>query len=144
MFLRSSDRIERLAGVELFRGFSKSELRQIDKRAKEVEVKAGRVLAKEGEPGREFMLIVEGKARVERGGKVIAHLRDGDLFGELSLIDGEPRNATVVADTPMVLLVVTKQAFGELMRSAPTLQRKVLIGVIARLREANKRLSTLN
>jgi CRP/FNR family cyclic AMP-dependent transcriptional regulator len=144
MFLRSSDRIERLAGVELFRGFSKGELRQIDKRAKEVEVTAGRVLAKEGEPGREFMLIVKGKARVERGGKVIAHLRDGDLFGELSLIDGEPRNATVVADSPMVLLVVTKQAFGELMRSAPTLQRKVLIGVIARLREANKRLSALN
>lgn len=144
MFLRSSDRIERLAGVELFRGFSKGELRQIDKRAKEVDVKPGRVLAKEGEPGREFMLIVKGKARVERGGKVIAHLRDGDLFGELSLIDGEPRNATVVADSPMVLLVVTKQAFGELMRSAPTLQRKVLIGVIARLREANKRLSTLN
>jgi CRP/FNR family cyclic AMP-dependent transcriptional regulator len=144
MFLRSSDRIERLAGVELFYGFSKSELRQIDKRAKEVEVKAGRILAKEGEPGREFMLIVEGKARVERGGKVIARLRDGDLFGELSLIDGEPRNATVIADTPMVLLVVTKQAFGELMRSAPTLQRKVLIGVIARLREANKRLSSLN
>jgi len=144
MFLRSSDRIERLAGVELFQGFSKGELRQIDKRAKEVEVKAGRVLAKEGEPGREFMLIVEGKARVERGGNVIAHLRDGDLFGELSLIDGEPRNATVVADTPMVLLVVTKQAFGDLMRSAPTLQRKVLIGVIARLREANKKLSSLN
>jgi CRP/FNR family cyclic AMP-dependent transcriptional regulator len=144
MFLRSSDRIERLAGVELFRGFSKGELRQIDKRAKEVEVTAGRVLAKEGEPGREFMLIVKGKARVERGGKVIAHLRDGDLFGELSLIDGEPRNATVVADSPMVLLVVTKQAFGELMRSAPTLQRKVLIGVISRLREANKRLSALN
>lgn len=144
MFLRSSDRIERLAGVELFQGFSKNELRQIDKRAKEVEVKAGRVLAKEGEPGREFMLIVEGKARVERGGKVIARLRGGDLFGELSLIDGEPRNATVVAESPMVLLVVTKQAFGELMLSAPTLQRKVLIGVIARLREANKRLSTLN
>lgn len=144
MFLKSTDRIKKLAEVELFREFSSNELRKIDKRAKEVEVKAGRTLAKEGEPGREFMLIVEGRAHVERGGKTIAHLRGGDFFGELSLIDGEPRNASVIADTPMVLLVVTKQAFGELMRSAPTLQRKVLIGVIARLREANKRIATLN
>lgn len=144
MFLKGSDRIEKLASVELFREFSKGELNKIDKRAKEVEVKAGRVLAKEGEPGREFMLIVQGKAHVERDGKTIAHLRGGDFFGELSLIDGEPRNATVVSDSPMVLLVITKQAFGDLMRSAPTLQRKVLVGVIARLREANKRIATLN
>lgn len=144
MFLKSSDRIQKLAAVELFREFSKGELRKIDKRAKEIDVKAGRTLAKEGEPGREFMLIVQGKAHVERGGKTIAHLRGGDFFGELSLIDGEPRNATVVSDGPMVLLVVTKQAFAELMRSAPTLQRKVLIGVIARLREANKKVAALN
>lgn len=144
MFLRSSDRLKKLASVELFRGFSEGELRKIDKRAKEIEVKADRILAREGDPGREFMLIVQGRARVERGGKVIAHLKDGDFFGELSLIDGQPRNATVIADGPMVLLVITKQAFGELMRSAPSLQRKVMVGLIARLREANKKLSTLN
>lgn len=144
MFLRSSDRLEKLAGVSLFRGFSKAELRRIDKRAKEVEAKPGQVLTREGEPGREFLLIAQGKARVERGGRVIARLSDGDFFGELSLIDGEPRNATVIADSPMVLLVLTKNAFGELMKSSPSLQRKVMTGLISRLREANKKLAALN
>lgn len=144
VFLRSSDRINKLAGVSLFNGFSKRELREIDKRADEIAVKPGRILAREGERGREFALIVEGKARVERGGKVIARLKDGDFFGELSLIDGEPRNATVVAESPMTLIVMTKNAFGELMLSSPSLQRKVMVGLIRRLREANKKIASLN
>lgn len=144
MFLRSSDRLEKLAGVSLFSGFSKGELRRIDKQAKEVQARAGQVLTKQGEPGREFLLIAQGKARVERDGKVVARLKDGDFFGELSLIDGEPRNATVIADSPMVLLVITKTAFGNLMKSSPSLQKKVMTGLITRLREANKRLAALN
>jgi CRP/FNR family transcriptional regulator/CRP/FNR family cyclic AMP-dependent transcriptional regulator len=144
MFLGSSERLDKLANVSLFNGFSKNELRQIDKRAKQVEARPGQVLAREGEPGREFMLIIEGKARVERGGKTIARLRDADFFGELSLIDGQPRNASVVADSPISLLVVTKQAFGELMKSSPSLQKKVMAGLISRLREANKKLAALN
>ena len=144
MFLKRSDRLDKLAAVSLFNGFSKGELRRIDKEAKEVQVKAGQVLTKQGEPGREFLLIAEGKARVERDGKVVARLKEGDFFGELSLIDGEPRNATVIADTPMLLLVVTKRAFSDLMRSSPSLQRKVMAGLISRLREANKKLAALN
>lgn len=144
MFHRKSDRIDRLAKVPLFKGFSKRELRLIDQRANEVHIKAGRTLARQGDRGREFILILEGRARVERDGKVIARLKDGDVFGEMSLIDNEPRSASVIADGPMVLMVVGRPVFADMLESSPSLQRKVMVSLSARLREADRRLSSRN
>jgi len=128
----------------MFEGFSRRELRMIDQRADEVGVKAGRTLAKQGERGREFLLILDGQARVERDGKVIARLKDGDVFGEMSLIDNEPRSASVIADGPMVLMVVSRPMFSDMLESSPSLQRKVMLGLSARLREADHKLSSRN
>ena len=128
----------------MFEGFSKRELRMIDQRADEVDVKAGRTLAKQGERGREFLLILDGQARVERDGKVIARLKEGDVFGEMSLIDNEPRSASVIADGPMVLMVVSRPMFSDMLESSPSLQRKVMLGLSARLREADHKLSSRN
>jgi CRP-like cAMP-binding protein len=144
MFHRKSDRLDRLAKVPLFKGLSKRELRLIDQRADEVHVKAGRTLAKQGERGREFLLILEGQARVERDGKVIARLKDGDVFGEMALIDNEPRSASVIADGPMALMVVSRPMFGDMLESSPSLQRKVRASLSARLREADRKLSSRN
>jgi len=144
MFHRKSDRLDRLAKVPMFEGFSRRELRMIDQRADEVDVKAGRTLAKQGERGREFLLILDGQARVERDGKVIARLKEGDVFGEMSLIDNEPRSASVIADSPMVLMVVSRPMFSDMLESSASLQRKVMLGLSARLREADHKLSSRN
>ena len=144
MFHRKADRLDRLAKVPMFEGFSKRELRMIDQRADEVDVKAGRTLTKQGGRGREFLLILDGQARVERDGKVIARLKDGDVFGDMSLIDNEPRSASVIADGPMVLMVVSRPMFSDLLESSASLQRKVMLGLSARLREADHKLSSRN
>lgn len=144
MFLRKSDRVEKLAQVPLFKDFSKRELKSIDSHADEVRVEKGRTLARQDERGLEFILICEGKARVERNGKTIARLEDGDVFGEMSLIDNQPRSATVVSESAMVLLVVHRRAFAEMLKASPNLLKKVLSTLAERLREADNRIAARN
>jgi len=95
-------------------------------------------LAEQGKIGWEFIFIVEGKARVEKNGKVIRQLSGGDFLGEISLIDGEPRTATVIAETDMILLVVNKTSFDHLLDKVPGLQRKILISLCSYVRRAEK------
>ena len=89
-----------LAELELFADLSKSELRSLVRLMTPVRVRAGRDLTREGETGREFMIIVDGTATVRRQGRVIATLGTGDFVGELSMLAGVPRTATVTADNP--------------------------------------------
>jgi len=72
-----------------------------------VEVPAGTVLARQGDAGNEFYLIMDGSAHVDLSARRRSRLKPGDYFGEMSLLDGQPRSATVVADTPMRLLVIS-------------------------------------
>src|SRR5881396_119423 len=97
-----------LAKVPLFSGCSKRELAVIAQAAKEVRHKAGTVIAREGEYGIGLFLILEGKCRVTIGGKEKAILGPGDFFGEIALIDGGPRTATVTAITDVRLLGITE------------------------------------
>ena len=90
------------------------------------------------------LLIFDGIARVERDGQVIARLKAGDFCGEMSLIDGMPRCATVIAETPAVLLVVHRRSFGHLLNTVPGLQKKVLAGLCERLRAADSALGSRN
>jgi len=101
-------------------------------------VKVGEVLAQQGKRGLEFVFIVEGKAQVKQDGKVIRHLSGGDFFGEVSLIDGEPRTATVIAETDMTLLVVETRSFDHLLGTIPGLQKKMLTSLCKYLRRAEK------
>jgi len=103
-----------------------------------VSIKAGKVLAKQGTIGLEFIFIVEGKAKVEKNGKVIRRLSADDYFGEISLIDGEPRTATVIAETDGTLLLVHKRSFNHLLDTIPGLQEKMLISLCKYLRRAEK------
>jgi CRP/FNR family cyclic AMP-dependent transcriptional regulator len=98
-------------------------------------------LTKRGQHGVEAFVIVEGRARVESGGKAIAQLGAGDFVGELSLIDGRPRSATVIAETPMTLLVIRRRDFRLLRDSVPGLQEKLLVTLCERLRQADQALT---
>ena len=135
---RSSQKVDFLKKVPLFNNLSQRHLKEIAKHADQVQVEKGRVLAQQGKTGWEFIFIVEGKARVEKNGKVIRQLTGGDFFGEISLIDGEPRTSSVIADTDMTLLIVHKPSFDHLLEAIPGLQKKVLVSLCQYLRRAEK------
>ena len=92
----------------------------------EVDVPADTTLTKEGASGREFILIVEGAAEVHRRGRKVNTLGAGDFLGEIALITGTPRTATVTTTEPTHVLVLTSQAFRSLLRQVPSIQIKVL------------------
>ena len=135
---RSSQKIDLLKKVPLFSNLSQRHLGGIGKHADQVQVERDRVLVQQGKTGREFIFIVEGKARIEKNGKVIRQLSGGDFFGEISLIDGEPRTSSVIAETDMTLLIVHKPSFDHLLEDIPGLQRKILISLCQYLRRAEK------
>lgn len=131
--LRKNAKVELIKSVPLFARCSKRELEEIASLADELDVPDGRTLTKEGTSGREFVVIVEGGATVRRNGRTINTLSAGDFLGELSLLTGRPRSATVTTSEPSRLLVITAAAFRRLLRDAPTIQLKVLEAVAERL-----------
>jgi len=135
---RNSQKIDLLKKVPLFSNLSQKHLKEIAKHADQVQVEAGRVLVQEGKTGWEFIFIVEGKARVEKNRKVIRQLSGGDFFGEISLIDGELRTSSVIAETDMTLLIVHKPSFDHLLDKIPGLQKKIMISLCQYLRRAEK------
>ena len=135
---RRSQKIDLLKKVPLFSNLSKRHLNEIGKHADQVSIKAGKVLAQQGRTGREFVFIVEGKAHVKKDGKVIRHLSSGDFFGEISLIDGEPQTATVIAETDMTILLVNSRSFDHLLNTVPGLQKKIMVSLCTYLRRAEK------
>jgi CRP/FNR family cyclic AMP-dependent transcriptional regulator len=145
MFLsRRPDRIDWLRKVPLFSGLSRRDLNLVARHTDVVRADEGKRLARQGALGEEFLLIVDGSARVERDGKPIARLDAGDFFGEMSLIDGKPRSASVIADTPVTLLVVDSRSFRSLLDGVPGLRRKISVSLCERLRAADAALATRN
>ena len=88
---------------------------------------------REGEHGREFFALIEGKVDVRKRGRKLKIKGGEEFFGEIALISEAPRNATVVAKTPVRTLVVGEPAFNALMHRSPTLQLKVLRGLAERV-----------
>lgn len=122
----------------LFAGLSPRELAQISRLMDEVEVPAGRRLAAIGEAGREMFIIVDGRALVTTRRGRPAHLGPGDFFGEMSLIDGDPRSATVEAATPMRLLILKYREFWQLLDESLPVTRKIMRTLSRRLRQAER------
>jgi len=136
-----SYKIDLLRNVPLFRRLSQSHLNVIARHTDAHQARQGAVLTKQGQHAQEAFVIVDGRARVEVGGKAIAELGAGDFIGELSLIDGKPRTATVIAQTPMTLLVVRRRDFRSLRDTVPGLQEKLLVTLCERLRQADQALT---
>lgn len=135
MQLRKNAKIEMLRGVPLFAHCTKKELEQISSLADEIQLEQGRELTREGARGSEFFVIVEGNVAIRRKGRRIDTAGAGDFVGEMSLISGRPRNATVVAETPLRTLVITQRSFERLLRDSPGIQLKVLKAVVDRIPE---------
>jgi CRP/FNR family transcriptional regulator, cyclic AMP receptor protein len=136
-----SQKIDVLKSIPLFAYLNKKQLEEIARHADEIEVEAGKVLAAEGDRGRELFVIVSGTATVTRHGEALAQLGAGDCVGEMSLLDDEPRSATVVADGPMSLLVVGGREFEPLLLAVPKLSVRLLAAMAARLRAADESLT---
>jgi CRP-like cAMP-binding protein len=135
--MAKDSKLEHLAQVRLFSACSNKELALIGRASDEIKVPAGKVLVQEGTIGYEFYLILEGQAIVKRGGRKVATLGPGQYFGELSLLDRQPRSATVEGATDMTVLVLGKREFSGLLDEVPTLAHKLLSAMAARLREAD-------
>jgi CRP/FNR family cyclic AMP-dependent transcriptional regulator len=131
-------KVELLRGVSLFSACSGRELTRIASLADEIAVPEGRVLIRQGKPGREFFVIVDGKARVSARGRKARTLGPGSGFGEMSLLDQGPRTATVTAQSDMYLLVLDSRSFFSLIEEVPSVANKIFRVMAARLRHAEK------
>jgi CRP-like cAMP-binding protein len=134
MTLTADHRVELLRTVGLFDGIGPDDLRMVAGRTVEVDFPAGRTIVRQGEVGTGFFLIATGTARVIRDGETVAELGRGDFFGELSLLDGGPRIATVTAETATTCLALASWEFEEVLMAQPRLAVAILKGVAGRLR----------
>src|ERR1700730_15163726 len=105
---RTSEIDRYLTEVPLFSACSRRELRTVSGLTTELSLPAGKVVTSEGQAGREFVVILQGKATVSIGGTEIATLGRGDFFGEIALLDGGPRTATVIAETDLETKVISQ------------------------------------
>ena len=133
MALGRNAKIELLKKVPLFARCSKNELKELALIADEIDLRDGHVLTREGRPGREFFVMVDGTARVTRKDKKIADLGSGDWFGEIALLTDAPRTATVTATSPVDVLVITDRSFRRVVETMPSIALKVLAIVGERL-----------
>jgi CRP-like cAMP-binding protein len=124
-----------LAKAPLFRNLSRSDLVALAKVTEDLEFDEGKVLAREGEIGHEFFVIVDGEVEVAKGGATVRNLGPGDFFGEIALIwDSPRRTATVTAAATVRLFVLTRQAFRGLIDHHPDIEEKVLEALEDRVR----------
>ena len=114
-----------LRRIELFAGLTRKQRKEFAMRAAEIEVEPSSVLCCQGNTSHQFFVIAEGRARVVRDGQYLDELGPGDFFGEMGVLEDAPRNADVIADTPMTLMVLRAAAFRELERESPRLARRL-------------------
>ena len=138
---RRDAKIERLQVIPIFSACTRRQLDALARIADVVEAPAGKVLARAGEPGQEFFLILDGTARVEVSPQKQLPLGPGTFFGEMSLLDGGPRSATVVAETPLRLLVINRRNFSTLLTDFPDLTLNLLEILSRRVRQAERALN---
>ncbi len=124
---------QQLESIELFGELTGKERKSVSRLMTNVTVKPGRDLMVEGSVGREFVIILDGEATVRRSGRIVARVGAGDFLGELAVIAGVPRTATVTADTEMNISVLNRREFSSLLDEQPKLARKVLVGAVKRL-----------
>ena len=133
MQLGRNAKIDLLRHVPLFAECSKAELRELALVADELDLSDGRVLVREGRPGREFFVLIDGNVRISKNGRKVNELGPGDWFGEIALLTNTPRTATVTATSPIRVLVITDRAFRLVVERMPTIALKVLASLGQRL-----------
>jgi CRP/FNR family transcriptional regulator, cyclic AMP receptor protein len=127
-----------LSGVPLFADLPKRALQRLAKQADELTFEPGERLVEEGLLGETLFVVMQGKAKVMRRGRRVGSVVPGDFFGELSTIDGGPRTATVVAETPMRVLRLFRATLRKLLDDEPQLAVKILDGMVRRIRQVER------
>ena len=138
MTLTHARRSELLAACPLFRGIDAEGLAALAEMATPVDFPAGHVIARQGDIGTGFFVIIAGTVRVVRDGATVARLGPGEFFGELSVLDRLPRNATVSAEDATTCLALASWDFDKVLLAQPALTLAILRGVAARLREVTE------
>jgi CRP/FNR family cyclic AMP-dependent transcriptional regulator len=133
--------IESIRSVSIFSGLKERQLKSIARECKSRSFKAGEAIVKEGESGAGFYLITDGSVDVRRRGKTISKLGKGDFFGEMTLLDNQPRSADVIAATDTICSVLTGWSFVGLLRSKPDIGVNMIKELIHRLRGTDKALT---
>jgi CRP/FNR family transcriptional regulator, cyclic AMP receptor protein len=134
----SRDRkLELIAAIPLFSACSRRELAQVASLTVPAHMAAGAILTREGASGGIAFILVSGSADVLRGGKRLATLGPGDVVGELSLIDGEPRSATVKATSDLEVLQLDGRDLNKLFKKVPSVVRKLLEALAGRVRDVD-------
>lgn len=128
------EKLDLLRRIPLFSGFDRRRMERLGMLADEVDVPAGKVLMRQGESGSDMMIVVRGSVGVERGGKRLNTLGPGDFFGEIALVDGGPRTATITAEEPTTLLVISHRDFHSMMDEFPDVAAQVMNALANRVR----------
>ena len=140
--LPQDEKIRHLQKVDIFADCTRKQMKAVAAISRVVEVPSGTVLTRAGEPGEEFFFILDGAAMVEVTRRKRVRLMPGEFFGEMSLLDGEPRSATVRAETDMRLLLIQRRNFQSLLSQVPELTRSILVVLSRRLRDLERALNT--
>ena len=135
MRLRKSAKEELIKRVPLFSHTNRKELAAIAAEADELTLPAGKELTRQGERGREFMVIVEGGAKVEKDGKLVNELGPSDFIGEIALLSDVPRTATVTTTAETTVLVLTDRAFKRVADRIPSVHESLIAALTARLQD---------
>lgn len=133
------DVAQRLADIDIFRGLAPKQLKKLAAQVREVHLDDGHTVATEGHGALGFHLILDGQATVSSGGVERRTLGPGDYFGEISLIDGKPRSASIVAKGPLHTAVIDNTTFQPLIDESPEFARSLLMVLCDRIRALEKR-----
>jgi CRP-like cAMP-binding protein len=136
---RQSDLIAHLGEVPLFSHCSKRDLQTIARNTELMEFPPGARVVSQGEAGNAFYVLLDGNAVVDRNGRRVGDLHPGDYFGELAILDPAPRNADVVAQTPVTVARLLVKPFRQMLRDVPAMNERLLAGLARRLRDADRR-----
>jgi len=135
------EKIRHLQKVDILADCTKKQLKAVAAISRVLLVPTGTTLTRAGEPGEEFFFILDGSAMVDVTRRKRVKLGPGEFFGEMSLLDGEPRSATVRAETDMRLLVILRRNFQALLTEVPELTRSILVVLSRRLRDIERALN---
>jgi CRP/FNR family transcriptional regulator, cyclic AMP receptor protein len=132
---RIDPKLKALSNVGLFSGRSKKELQSVAGLCTPLSLEEGFVLTTEGTPGLQCFVIADGTARVTIGGRKVGEIGPGECVGEMALLDGGPRSATVTVESPMNVYALSVSEFRSLLKVSPTILGKIATSLARRLRE---------
>jgi CRP/FNR family transcriptional regulator len=136
---RQSDLVEHLGEVPLFSNCSRRDLQTVARSLEVLDVQQGARIVGQGDAGNAFYVMLDGKADVLRNGRRVGELGPGEFFGELAVLDPAPRNADVVATTPVTVARLLVGPFRKLLREVPAMNERLLAGLARRIRDADRR-----